>query len=216
MRKNEIVIIDLGVGNIWAVENMFRYLNYRVRLSSDPVDILNAELSVLAGVGSFDGMIMALEEKGLLDCLANFKQNGSGKLVGICVGMQVLFNFSEEGSSTGLGLIPGKVKKMAPQKDDASLKLPHIGWQNVVWGENFSLRANFDFMPDWFYFAHSYHCIPEATNQISATAKYGEEFVCVVEHDRVMGFQFHPEKSHKFGFELLRTLADSANIDRVQ
>ena len=215
MHKKEAVIVELDVGNIWAVENMLRHMNYQVRLSSDPEDILSANLAILAGVGSFDAMIAALKDKELFSLLSNFRTHSNGILAGICVGMQVLFDVSEEGKANGLGLIPGKVCKIKSQ-NNLALRLPHIGWQSVSWHQTSVLKDHFNHEPDWFYFAHSYHCVPEAVSVISAEAQYGEFFACAVEHEaEVLGFQFHPEKSHKFGFELFSALAKYAGVDKV-
>ncbi|MGH9196571.1 MAG: imidazole glycerol phosphate synthase subunit HisH, partial [Acidimicrobiia bacterium] len=159
-------------------------------------DLSRSELLVLPGVGNFAAGMENLTERNLMDFVRDWGTSGK-PLVGICLGMQLFFEHSEEGDTKGLGILPGEVVRF-----DVDLKVPHMGW-NRIWVEDSRVLAPFD--GDSFYFVHSYVCIPNG--KTAATTQYGGDFVSAVEDGRIVGFQFHPEKSSERGLALLeRTL----------
>lgn len=197
-----IAIIDYGVGNLGSVKNAFDYLGLQCVVTSDKDVILNAEKVVLPGVGAFaDAMnaFLALGlDKTLFECI---KQNKP--ILGICVGMQMLFEYSYEyGIHKGLGIFKGNVIKF----DDTNYKVPHMGWNNISVKSDNPLLKDLD--NQYVYFVHSYHIdtINEAT---IATANYADvEYTCAVRKDNVYALQFHPEKSGEIGLKILKNFGD--------
>jgi glutamine amidotransferase len=195
-----LLVIDSGMGNLASVANMIRKIGGEAKISSSPEEICQAQKLVLPGVGSFDAGINALKNRSL-DLAVNtaVKENGSF-LLGICLGMQLLFESSEEGSQPGLGLIQGHVHRF--RMDDQNLRIPHMGW-NVVKPKQASKLFNAE-EEQRFYFVHSYHVDCVNPEDVSAKTHHGYDFISAVESDNVMGVQFHPEKSHRFGMALFK------------
>lgn len=196
-----IVIVDYGMGNIASVENMIRKVGGEAKLSSSPAEVRSAAKLVLPGVGSFDPGMRALGERSL-DAAVREAANAHGAYVlGICLGMQLLFDSSEEGSLPGLALVSGDVRRFRPAAP--GLRVPHMGW-NVAR----PTRATRLFSPgaeeSRYYFVHSFHARCAREEDVSAVTTYGYDFACAVERGNVMGVQFHPEKSHRFGMALFR------------
>lgn len=197
-----IKIIDYGMGNCGSIRNMLRYLGAESEIISQPDGLENATAIILPGVGSFDHGVQhlipfkeALERKVLEEKIP---------FLGICLGMQLLLNESEEGNSSGLGWIEGEVKRFDFSSAGLTkrLPIPHMGW-NEVWssgGEKLFNSAPDEL--DRFYFVHSYHATNVKKDNQLASCKYGYEFVCGIKKDNIYGVQFHPEKSHKFGKKL--------------
>ena len=200
-----IGIIDYGVGNIKAFANIFRTFGIKYKIVSDYSDILSSDKIILPGVGSFDSVMEKIHSSGLLIALNEFALDLKKPILGVCVGMQILSNYSEEGKSKGLGWIPGKVVKFEFDKIN-KLCTPQIGWNDVIPLEKDTLFANFQDNPK-FYFLHSYYYVPENNNHILANSNYGKEFVSAVRNHNIFGTQFHPEKSHQYGIKLLQNFS---------
>jgi len=199
-----VAIVAYGLGNLGSVVNMFKRIGVESRLVSDPAEILDSERLLLPGVGAFDTGMRMLDELGLVDPIRAFAATGR-PLLGICLGMQLLLDGSEEGRSAGLGLIPGRSKRFV---EVAGLRVPHMGWNHIESAREDALFAE---LPDdsRFYFVHSYHVVPEDERHALATTFYGGPFTSMVRDGNVMGAQFHPEKSHDFGKRILQNFAVS-------
>ncbi|WP_418113767.1 imidazole glycerol phosphate synthase subunit HisH [Vibrio scophthalmi] len=198
-----ISIINYGMGNIGSVVNMIKKIGGKYEVVSTPEQVLKAEKLLLPGVGSFDAGVKLLRSSGLEFAIKASVSKGT-PLLGICLGMQLLLDSSEEGNQKGLGLISGTVKKFDGSK--YNLKVPHMGWNIInptkdsflfdVVDNNHSLER--------FYFVHSYYVECDDFCDISGYTTYGNKFVSAIEREKVMGVQFHPEKSHKFGMKLIK------------
>jgi glutamine amidotransferase len=206
-RPARLVVVDYGMGNRRSVEKALQHAGADARVTDDPDAIAQADGLVLCGVGAFPAGAQRLRETGLGDLVKD--QVADGKpLLGVCLGMQLLFERSDErGGAEGLGLLPGPVRQLPPVE---GLKLPHIGWNSVTWtaGTTSPLRAG---LPDGtaFYHVHSYVAEPEDPGDVVARGDYGRPFVTAVGRGRVHGAQFHPEKSSKDGLRLLRGFAET-------
>jgi imidazole glycerol-phosphate synthase subunit HisH len=202
--SSTIIVVDSGMGNLASVANMIQKIGGEAKISSCPDEIRQAKKLVLPGVGSFDAGINSLRER-LLDLAVNtaIKENGS-LLLGICLGMQLLFESSDEGGQPGLGLIPGHVHRF--RLDDEKLRVPHMGWNIVKPKQSSNLFSAED--EHRFYFVHSYHVDCTNPENVSALTHHGYDFVSAVERGNVMGVQFHPEKSHRFGMTLFKRFLD--------
>lgn len=203
-----ITIIDYGVGNLGSIENMFKRIGVNCTISSDPAVISSASKLLLPGVGAFDHCMISLQNSGLVELLREKVLEQKTPILGICVGFQLMFSESEEGSLPGLGWVQGKVVKFKPSEYHPGLRVPHMGW-NVVKCEKQSLL--FKKMADEemrFYFAHSFYAQCENKDAIVCTTEYGETFTVGIEQENIMAVQFHPEKSHKFGMALFKRYAE--------
>ena len=199
-----IGIIDYGLGNLSSVFNAFRTINCNAEIFDNPKNIQKYTHLVLPGVGSFEAGMKALKAKNWPDGI-NEHVKLKKPLLGICLGMQLLFTTGEEyGVHKGLGLINGVVKKM---KINGKLKLPHVGWNNLVSIKLHPLfkdiKKNIDF-----YFVHSHICIPENSYLILAECNYGNLFVACVSKQNIFGTQFHPEKSTPSGTIMLKNFSN--------
>jgi glutamine amidotransferase len=197
-----ITIIDYGAGNIGSVLNMIRHVGGQAEVARDTAGVLGAKKILLPGVGSFDNAMTRLAGLGLAEPLKARAQAGI-PFLGICLGMQLLANESEEGCMTGLGLIPGRVRRFRFEGEPAKLKIPHMGWNRVTpvrahpMGQGLEEGARF-------YFVHSYYFDCERDEDELFRSAYGHEFTSGVQRGNVMGVQFHPEKSHRYGMQLIR------------
>ncbi|WP_022930516.1 imidazole glycerol phosphate synthase subunit HisH [Patulibacter americanus] len=206
-RPARLVVVDYGMGNRRSVEKALQHAGADAVVTDDPDEIAQADGLVLCGVGAFPAGAQRLRETGLGDLVKD--QVADGKpLLGVCLGMQLLFERSDErGGAEGLGLLPGPVRQLPPVE---GLKLPHIGWNSVTWtpGTTSPLRAG---LPDGtaFYHVHSYVAEPEDPGDVVARGDYGRPFVTAVGRGRVYGAQFHPEKSSKDGLRMLRGFAET-------
>jgi glutamine amidotransferase len=197
-----IDIIDYGIGNIGSIQNMIKFIGGKSRIVSEPEEILASKKLILPGVGSFDTAMKKLNNSNLIDAI-KLSANRGTYIFGICLGMQLLFEKSEEGDLLGLGLIKGRVIKFR----DITLRIPHVGWNKVTPTKKSSLFIN-NFDHQKFYFTHSYHIECDNIENVIATTNYGLEFQCAVECENVFGTQFHPEKSHKYGMNLFSNYSD--------
>ncbi|MDC0994017.1 imidazole glycerol phosphate synthase subunit HisH [bacterium] len=200
-----IKILDYGMGNTASLLNMIRKAGGQAELCSKSEGLDNASAIFLPGVGAFDNGMEKLEESGLLDCLRHKVLDDKVPFLGVCLGMQLLFEKSEEGLRPGLALLKGNVTRFdfTGLKLSQSLKVPHMGW-NVVHPSTYdNLYAGLE-EEARFYFVHSYHVNCGNSSDVLATAYYGYEFPCSVRHENIWGAQFHPEKSHRFGIHFFK------------
>ena len=201
-----ITIIDYEMGNLRSVEKAFSSLGFDARVSADPRTIASADKVVLPGVGAFNDCVTNLRNGGFVEPLLEHLERGK-PMLGICVGMQMLFDASEEfGVHQGLGLIPGRVVRFPSgmSENGERLKVPHMGWNNLD-----ILRPSplFDSVASgsFVYFVHSYYCQAQNRDDIAATCRYGDiEFCASLWRDNIMATQFHPEKSQTVGLQIFR------------
>ena len=206
-------IIDYGIGNLRSLAKAFAAAGVAVERTADPARIAEAERLVLPGVGAFGACADALASHGLTDLVRQRAEAGV-PLLGVCVGMQLLFEASEERPGTdgrphdGLGLLPGRIVRFAPglAADGQRLKVPHMGWNQLRTVHPHPILDGAD--GDWVYFVHSYHAAPSADGDRLATVAYGGDVPAVTGRDNVVGVQFHPEKSARAGLAMLRRFAD--------
>ena len=199
-----ITIIDYEMGNLRSVEKAFEKLGYAARVSNNPEDLLTTDKIVLPGVGAFRDCIKNLRAGGFVEPLLQHVESGK-PLLGICVGMQMLFDESEEfGRHQGLGLVPGKVVRFPADMTEGGerLKVPHMGWNNIQIQKPSPIFKDTD-DGSFVYFVHSYYCAADNSSDVAATCRYGEvEFCASVWRDNLMATQFHPEKSQAVGLEI--------------
>lgn len=201
-----IGVVDYGVGNVGSVINMLGRLNVPARKVSSQVELDSSERLILPGIGSFDHAMRALRDRGLIERL-NYQVRELGKpTLGICLGMQMMGDSSEEGTDAGLGWISGKTSRFAFLPDE-KVKIPHMGWAYVEAGNTHPLLPD-DIANARYYFVHSFHFRPTDPAAQLLTFNYGgKTFVAAIANGNVAGFQFHPEKSHRFGMALLARFA---------
>ena len=196
----KVGIINYGLGNISAFKFAFKKLNCEVIIAEKPNDIHNCSHLILPAVGSFDYAISLIKKSKLLNALTEDVFINKKPIMGICVGMQILFDSSEEGELKGLGWIKGKVKKF-DINTFKKINLPHMGWNNI--DENkLNNKLCFNLNNEEFYFLHSYHCVPEDKDIIVSTTEYGQKFCSAINSKNIFGCQFHPEKSHDSGLKI--------------
>lgn len=199
-----IAIIDYGMGNLRSVQKAFEFLGYEAVITKDSDVLDQASHVVLPGVGAFGDAMKALESRGLIKPIK--KQVKSGKpFLGVCLGMQLLFDKSyEHGEFEGLGIVPGEVVKFDLP---AEYKVPHMGWNklDVMQGEIFDKKDTHQYV----YFVHSYHCVPSDKKMIAANANYGEDFCAAVAYKNIFATQFHPEKSGEIGLKMLKEFGET-------
>ncbi len=193
------------MGNFAAIHNMLKKCGIESVVSNSPDDILKATKIILPGVGSFDFGIKNLERLGMVEVLKKKIQNENTPILGVCLGMQLLTNSSEEGTLKGLGFIDASTIKFN-NKSNPELKIPSMGWNSIRIIKNHQL-TNSAYDNRRFYFVHSYYVVCNNYENVIATSNYGIEFTSVFQNRNVFGVQFHPEKSHKFGMELLSNFA---------
>ncbi|HEY4206558.1 MAG TPA: imidazole glycerol phosphate synthase subunit HisH [Puia sp.] len=196
-----VTIVDYGVGNLASIKNMLKKLGSEALITSQEQDILSAEKLILPGVGAFDTCAEKLRQSGLIDTLNRKVLEERTPVLGVCVGMQLLTEGSEEGVLPGLGWIRGRVVRFRQDRMPAGTKIPHMGWTDVILNKPSPLFEGMYEEPR-FYFVHSYH--PELADPADGLllAEHGYRFVAGMEHENIIGVQFHPEKSHKFGMKL--------------
>lgn len=202
-----ITIIDYGSGNISAIANIYERLNIHYKIASSPVELRGADKLFLPGVGAFDETMLLLMNKGFKEVMDEEVLKNKVPIFGICVGMQVLGNSSDEGKLPGLGYIKGVVRKFNESLIIGKPKLPHMGW-NTIQEKNKTTILNGIDLEIGFYFLHSYYFDCVNISDVVATTNYGQEFASVVCNSNVYGVQFHPEKSHSNGINLLKNFAN--------
>ena len=199
-----IAIVDFDIGNLDAVASMLHRVGVPSRITSKAADIEQADRIILPGNGAFDACMRGLRATGLLPLLSHRVLQEKVPLLGICVGAQMLGLGSEEGEEPGLGWLRLRSRRFTPQ---FGLRVPHMGW-NGVWPRHVDDRRLTGLEPDArFYFVHSYYLVPEDPADVLLCAHYGLDFAAAVAHGHIMGVQFHPEKSHRYGKQLLARFA---------
>ena len=202
-----LVIVDYGLGNLRSILNKFRRLKIDAILSSDKNDILNADKLILPGVGYFAAGMKNLREYGLIEPLSMKVLEEKTPILGICLGMQLFADFSEEGDTKGLGWVEAEIKKFNFEDFSPKLKIPHVGWNTI------SVKNEAPFFKDLeeesrYYFTHSYFFDCQNKDDCGAVTQYGKSFTSVVIKDNIYGTQFHPEKSHRYGVKLIENFVN--------
>lgn len=204
-----LTVVDYGAGNVGALVRLSKLHGIECVVAQEPVHLAQAMAIVLPGVGTFDHVASALEASGMADALRARVESGVCRVLGICVGMQLLASSSEEGTAPGLGLIEGTVVRLDPSRIDRPAKVPHMGWNSIRVPRPHSLFGGLD-EDKGFYFLHSYHFQAAHERDVIAWTTHGYDFPCAVESGGAIGVQFHPEKSHGNGAKLLRNFVRSA------
>jgi glutamine amidotransferase len=201
-----ITIIDYGVGNIRAYINLYERINVKIKVAYNAADLKSATKIILPGVGAFDYAMTRLNSSGMRETITELVLVKKLPIIGICVGMQMLGEISEEGELPGLGWIPGKIKLFDSKVLSSERRLPHMGWNNIS-HNNDNLFGSVD-LNNRFYFLHSYYFECENQDDILATTEFGVNFTSAIKKDNIYGVQFHPEKSHTNGVQLLKNFAN--------
>ncbi|HQC06458.1 MAG TPA: imidazole glycerol phosphate synthase subunit HisH [Kaistella chaponensis] len=201
-----ITIIDYGVGNINAFVNVYKRVDVPVKIAKTAADLEGAEKLILPGVGHFDHAMNQLNNSGMREKLDDLVLNQKIPVIGICVGMQMMANNSDEGEVEGLKWIDATVKKFDETKIHQVTRLPHMGWNDVKPVKDISLFQGLE-KEAIFYFLHTYYFHCNQAQDILAVSEYGGEFASAAHHDNIFGIQFHPEKSHHYGEILLHNFA---------
>ena len=197
----KVCIIDYGIGNIASIHNGALLTGHDVVVSSDPEKITNASHLILPGVGSFKKGMEGILSNGLLEILNDQVLSKKKPVLGICLGMQLFASHSsEDGRHNGLNWISGNVEKI--DKDLENIKVPHMGWNEVECKNKSKLLSSIK-EPLIFYFVHSYHFIPNDNSVVTGTCKHGKDLISCIEYKNIYATQFHPEKSHNVGLQLL-------------
>ncbi len=202
-----IGIIDYGLGNIRAFVNLYERLNIPVSVAKTAGDLNSVTKIILPGVGTFDYAVRRLSNSGMREMLDELVLGRQTPILGICVGMQMLSQSSDEGKLPGLGWIDGAVKKFDHAASNFDRILPHMGWNTVHPIKNNALLLNFK-QNSRFYFLHSYFMDCRDKHDTIATTEYGIQFASAINHKNIYGVQFHPEKSHQCGIQLLKNFSD--------
>lgn len=197
-----ISLIDYGLGNLGSVVNMLKRVGAESRLVSSPEQILASDRLLLPGIGAFDTGMGLLNDRGLTPAIKEFAATGK-PVFGICLGMQLLLDSSEEGQSSGLGLIHGQSLRF---QEEPGVRVPHMGWNLVELSRPDPLVADLP-VDSRFYFVHSYRAVPSDDAAVLGVTTYGVGFASMIREGNVMGAQFHPEKSHDFGKQILKNFA---------
>lgn len=203
---NDVILIDAGTGNLRSVQKALEAVGANVERTNDPKKVLSGKRVVLPGVGAFGDFMSGLRKMGLDEAVSEITQRGV-MLLGICVGMQALFEIGEEmGEHEGLGLLSGTVVRFS---DSLPVKIPHTGWNQVEIRLDASLFTGIR-SGSYVYFNHSYYCQAANRLDVIAEADYGIRYACAVRHENVFGVQFHPEKSQAIGLQILKNFLEAA------
>lgn len=199
-----INIINYNLGNPKSIKNLLSYLGIDSVITDDLNVLKRADHFILPGVGHFTHGMKQLDTLGISDIIKEHALTAQKPILGICLGMQLMTNFSEEGDVDGLSLIDARTNKFLLQ--DQSVKIPHMGWNEVTWQKESPVLIGISEKPRY-YFVHSYfvECIDQ--RDVLGITNYGQDFVSAFQHDNIIGMQFHPEKSHQFGMEIFKNFA---------
>ena len=203
-----LVILEYGIGNINSISNMLRKIGVQSTVTNDPVLIGKADKIILPGVGHFDYCMKQIRKQDFFPILQSKVCEDRTSILGVCVGCQMLFQGSEEGTEPGLGWLKGKVVKFDNTRLTSKQKIPHMSWSDVSVKTQSPLYLGL--ADPRFYFVHSFHVHPDNYSIVSAECNYGYDFPASVEDNNIFGVQFHPEKSHHFGMTLYRNFVNLA------
>jgi len=202
-----ITIVDYGLGNVLAFANMYKRMNIEAKVASDAATLRQASKIILPGVGAFDHAMQRLDASGMRATLDEQVLERKVPVLGVCVGMQMMASASDEGTLAGLGWVQGRVKAFRSSPDSARLPLPHMGWNDVAPNVGDGLFKQLE-TEARFYFLHSFYFECATGGDVAAVSQYGMSFHCALHAGNIYGVQFHPEKSHHFGAQLLKNFAD--------
>lgn len=202
-----ITLVNYGLGNVQAFANIYKRLNIPVVIAETAGELAQAEKIILPGVGAFDWAMIRLNESGMRDCLDELIMVQKRPVLGICVGMQMMARRSDEGQLAGLGWIDAEVKKFDEASFTQKTHLPHMGWNDVLPHKADCLFKDMETVSR-FYFLHSYYFLPVKADDVLAVTDYNGPFASAVRFGNVFGTQFHPEKSHQWGTQLLKNFAE--------
>ena len=202
---NDVVLIDAGTGNLRSVQKALESIGANVLRTDDPKKVLTGKKIILPGVGAFGDFMSGLRARELVPVIKEVVARGV-PLLGICVGMQALFEVGEEmGERTGLGLLPGRVARFA---ESLSVKIPHTGWNQLEAAQGSALFNQIT-AGAYVYFNHSYYCQPWNSSDVIAETDYGLRYACAVQRENIFGVQFHPEKSQAVGLQILKNFLEA-------
>jgi glutamine amidotransferase len=203
---NDVILIDAGTGNLRSVQKALEAVGAKIERTDDPNKVLPAKKIILPGVGAFGDFMSGLRSRGLEEAIRETVRNGV-PVLGICVGMQALFEVGREmGEHKGLGLLEGAVVKFA---DLPSVKIPHTGWNQLEIRNEAFLFKGID-PGAYVYFNHSYYCEAGNSSDVTAVTNYGIQYACAVRRENIFGVQFHPEKSQRVGLQILKNYLEAA------
>jgi len=202
-----VTIVDYGVGNLTSIFNMIKKGGNASVITNDIAGIEKATKLLLPGMGHFDNCMILLKQSRLLEAIEKKVFVERVPVLGICVGLQMFMASSEEGTQPGLNWVPGQTIKFKKDEMMGDPKIPNMGWLDVKSEKDSQLWKEMD--DPRFYFAHSFHVRPERTDDVLLTAHYGYDFTVGIEFENIIGVQFHPEKSHRFGMKLLKNFAEN-------
>lgn len=207
-----IIIVDYGLGNLRSILHKLERIGTPAMITSEAGEIAKAQKLILPGVGAFDKGMFNLKEYGLIPILNQKVLVEKTPILGICLGMQLFCKCSEEGTTEGLGWLDAECRKFKFGEENAHLKVPHMGWNTLtIKREHFLLK---DMPPDAaFYFVHTFYVVCNEEHDILAQTRYGFDFTSVIQRNNIWGTQFHPEKSHKSGIQLLKNFAEYQNVE---
>ncbi len=200
--RQEIIVIDYGMGNIGSICNMLKYIGARAIVTSDKLLIERAKKLILPGVGHFDKAMSNIKALDLMEVINYKALEEKVPILGICLGMQLMCNSSEEGAEPGLSLIDATVNKFVISSQ-SNLKVPHMGWNTIKIAKESPILYGVD-NDSRFYFVHSYYVKCNQDSNVLTYTTYGHDFVSAFIDENIIGVQFHPEKSHKFGINLFK------------
>ena len=203
-----LVVVDAGIGNLGAIPNMLKRIGVAAKITNRAEDIAGADRLILPGVGAFDAAMRTLNDLGIVETLRAKALDERIPVLGVCLGMQLLFRRSEEGGIPGLGWIDGDVIRFRLDRADRSVRVPHMGWNYAAATDGSRLLHGFETTPR-FYFAHSFHVECADPGDVAGWTNYGYRFASVVQHENIGGIQFHPEKSHRFGLKVFENFLAS-------
>jgi glutamine amidotransferase len=204
-----LVIVDYGLGNLGSIANMATRLGAQPVVSSDPAVLRMADKLILPGVGAFDRGMQNLRERGLVDVLSQKALDDRVPVLGLCLGMHLFTRGSEEGTERGLGWLDADTVRFRFAGNGGNLKVPHMGWNDVSLQRAHYLVEDGDVEPRY-YFVHSFHLVCSDPGLVVGETTHGYPFSSIVARDNIVGVQFHPEKSHRYGMALLRNFIDCA------
>jgi len=202
-----IVIVDYGVGNLGSIANMFKKIGAPALVSSDPEVIENADKLVLPGIGAFDAGMAKLNERGFVPVLNHLVLDKKIPVLGHCLGLQLMTRGSEEGQLEGLRWFNAETLRFKFDGSQSMLKVPHMGWNTIDICQPHPLLSNLE-VGSRYYFVHSFYVESKEPDSVLATTDYGWPFHSVLARENIMGAQFHPEKSHKFGMRILKNFSE--------